>query len=59
LLSGGRRTDDGTNCDTSPPIDAICRTSVAVIGRMIGDAGRNTVCTAGAMAPFIPAISIS
>ena len=47
-------TDGGTNCETSPPMDAICRTSVAVIGRMIGDAGRNTVCTSGAMRPVHP-----
>ena len=40
-------------------MDAICRTSVAVIGRVIGEAGRKTVCTAGAIVPFMPAISIS
>ena len=28
---------------------AIWRTSVAVIGRTSGEAGRNTVCTSGAM----------
>ena len=28
-------------------------------GRTAGEAGRNTVCTSGAIAPFIPAISIS
>ena len=44
---------------TSPPIAAICRTKVAVIGRTAGDAGRNTVWTSGAMAPFMPAICIS
>ena len=38
---------------------AIWRTNVAVIGRTAGDAGRNTVCTSGAMAPFMPAICIS
>src|SRR5262249_22476774 len=52
-------TGGGTNGDTSPPIDAICRTSVAVIGRTVGAAGRKTPCTAGAIAAFIPPISIS
>src|SRR5438105_14935858 len=52
-------TGAGTNGVTSPPIDAICRTRVAVIGRTEADAGTNTVCTSGAMVAFIPAISIS
>jgi len=34
---------------------AICRTNVAVIGRTAGEAGRNTVTTSGAIAPFMPA----
>jgi hypothetical protein len=38
---------------------AIWRTKVAVIGRTIGEAGRKTVCTSGAMAAFMPAICIS
>ncbi len=38
---------------------AIWRTNVAVIGRTNGEAGRNTVCTPGAMASFMPAICIS
>src|SRR5262249_57614910 len=42
-------TGGGTNGDTSPPMDAICRTSGALIGRAIGEAGRKTVWTAGAM----------
>src|SRR5262245_58935525 len=52
-------TGGGTKDDTSPPIEAIWRTSVAVIGRTAGEAGRNTVWRSGAMAPFMPAISIS
>ena len=52
-------TGGGTNGETSPPMEAICRTSVAVIGRTAGAAGRKTVCTAGAIVAFIPAISIS
>src|SRR5262249_61292706 len=44
----------GTNGDTSPPMDAICRPSVALIGRTLGEAGRKTVCTAGAMVAFMP-----
>ena len=43
----------------SPPIRAIWRTKVAVIGRAAGLAGRKTVWTAGAIVPFIPAICIS
>ena len=38
---------------------AIWRTNVAVIGRTSGEAGRNTVCTFGAMVAFMPAICIS
>src|ERR1700722_18994121 len=49
----------GTKAETSPPIAAIWRTNVAVIGRTAGDGGRKTVCTLGAMVPFIPAICIS
>src|SRR6185437_2719108 len=40
-------TADGTNAETSPPIAAIWRTSVAVIGRTATEAGTNTVCTSG------------
>src|SRR5262249_20302357 len=54
-----RATAAGTKAETSPPIAAIWRTSVAVMGRTIGEAGRNTVCTSGAMASFMPAICIS
>ena len=49
----------GTKADTSPPMPAIWRTNVAVIGRTSGEAGRNTVCTFGAMVAFMPAICIS
>src|SRR3954462_3636537 len=49
-------TGGGTNSETSPPMEAICRTSVAVIGRTAGAAGTNTVWTAGAMVAFMPAI---
>ena len=58
-FSSGRRPTPERSGETSPPIDAIWRTSVAVIGRTDGEAGRKTVCTSGAMAPFMPAISIS
>src|SRR6478735_5400509 len=51
-------TDGGTNADTFPPIAAICRTSVAVIGRTATEAGRNTVCTSEAMVLFMTAICI-
>ena len=40
-------------------MSAIWRTSVAVICRTCGLAGRNTVSMPGAMAPFMPAICIS
>ena len=33
-------TDGGTKGVTSPPMDAICLTSVAVIGRTAGEAGQ-------------------
>ena len=52
-------TSAGTKAETSPPMAAIWRTKVAVIGRTAGDGGRKTVCTPGAMAAFIPAICIS
>ena len=52
-------TGGGTKGVTSPPMDAICLTSVAVIGRTAGEAGRNTVCTSAAITAFMPAISIS
>ena len=40
-------TAGGTKAETSPPMAAIWRTSVAVIGRTATDAGRNTVWTSG------------
>src|SRR5262249_35922778 len=52
-------TGAGTKADTSPPMDAIWRTSVAVIGRASAEAGTKTVVTSGAMVSFIPAICIS
>ena len=52
-------TDAGTKAETSPPIPAIWRTSVALIGRTAADAGRNTVCSSGAICAFMPAICIS
>ena len=52
-------TAAGTKAETSPPMPAIWRTNVAVIGRAAGEAGRNTVCMSAAMAPFMPAICIS
>ena len=52
-------TSGGTKAETSPPMPAIWRTNVAVIGRTGGEAGRKTVCMSGAMAPFMPAICIS
>src|SRR5262245_58569591 len=48
-----------TNCETLPPIMAICRTSVPVMCRTAGLAGRNTVSMSGAIAAFVPAICIS
>src|SRR5262249_29554954 len=52
-------TGGGTNGETSPPMDAICRTGAALTGRTIGEAGRKTVCAGGPMVAFMPAISIS
>src|SRR5690606_36194870 len=52
-------TTAGTKGLTSPPMEAICRTSVAVIVRTEGLAGRKTVCRSGAMVSFMPAICIS
>ena len=52
-------TDFGTKAETSPPIEAIWRTSVAVMWRASGDAGRKTVRRSGAIVPFMPAICIS
>ena len=57
LEAGGDR--GGTKAETSPPMPAIWRTSVAVIGRTAAEAGTNTVCTSGAMVSFMPAICIS
>jgi hypothetical protein len=37
----------GAKWDASPPIEAICRTRVAVIGRTGDDAGRKTVRRSG------------
>jgi len=52
-------TAAGTKAETSPPMPAIWRTNVAVIGRTIGEAGRNTVWMSAAIASFMPAICIS
>src|SRR3984885_1773722 len=52
-------TFGGANAEASPPIEAICRTKVAVIGLTGEDAGRKTVRNSGAIAPFMPAICIS
>src|SRR5579871_1363038 len=52
-------TTAGTKADTSPPMPAICRTKVALMGRTDGDAGRNTVSTSGAIAAIIPASCIN
>ena len=49
----------GAKGEASPPIEAICRTKVAVIGLTGEEAGRKTVRSSGAMAPFMPAICIS
>ena len=58
-LSGADATAAGTKGRMSPPIDAIWRTSVAVMVRTEGLAGRKTVCSSGAMVSFMPAICIS
>ena len=52
-------TASGTNGRMLPPMEAIWRTSVAVIVRTEGLAGRKTVCSSGAMVSFMPAICIS
>ncbi len=52
-------TGAGTKALTSPPMAAIWRTNVAVMGREAVAAGRKTVCTSGAMVAFMPAICIS
>ena len=52
-------TFGGAKAEASPPIEAICRTKVAVIGLTGEDAGRKTVRSSGAIAPFMPAICIS
>src|SRR5579871_535044 len=49
----------GAKGEASPPIEAIWRTSVAVIGLTGEEAGRKTVRISGAIAPFMPAICIS
>src|SRR5690606_23875132 len=49
----------GTKCVMSPPIEAIWRTSVAVMVRTDGLAGRKTVWRSGAIVSFMPAICIS
>src|SRR5215213_11498547 len=54
-----RSTLGGTKAETSPPIAAIWRTRVALIGRTAGEAGRNTVLIEGSKDAFIPAICIS
>ena len=55
----GATTAAGTKGRMSPPIDAIWRTSVAVMVRTEGLAGRKTVCSSGAIVSFMPAICIS
>ncbi len=40
-------TGAGTKVETSPPMPAICRTSVAVMGRTMGEAGRKNGLDAG------------
>src|SRR5271165_394606 len=52
-------TFGGAKEEASPPIAAIWRTKVAVIGLTGEEAGRKTVLSSGAMAPFMPAICIS
>jgi len=52
-------TFGGAKGEASPPIEAIWRTRVAVIGLTGEEAGRKTVRSSGAMAPFMPAICIS
>ena len=52
-------TFGGAKAEASPPMEAICRTKVAVIGLTGEEAGRKTVRNSGAMAPFMPAICIS
>ncbi len=52
-------TFGGAKGEASPPIEAIWRTSVAVIGLTGEDEGRKTVRSSGAIAPFMPAICIS
>ena len=59
LAVSASATTAGTKGRMSPPIDAIWRTSVAVMVRTEGLAGRNTVCRSGAMVSFMPAICIS
>jgi aldose 1-epimerase len=49
----------GAKGEASPPIEAIWRTKVAVIGLTGEEAGRKTVRSSGAIAPFMPAICIS
>ena len=55
----GSTTAFGTKGRMSPPIEAICRTNVAVMVRTDGLAGRKTVCRSGAIVSFMPAICIS
>src|SRR5581483_8391769 len=59
LAASRLATPAGTKPYTSPPIEAICRTSVPVMWRTAGLAGRKTVSRPGAMAAFMPAICIS
>ena len=59
LATSGLTTAFGTKGRMSPPIDAIWRTSVAVMVRTEGLAGRKTVCSSGAIVSFMPAICIS
>src|SRR5690606_21351227 len=59
FASSAAATLAGTKGRTLPPIAAIWRTSVAVMVRTEGLAGRNTVWSCGAMVSFMPAICIS
>lgn len=53
------RTAGDTKADASPPIAAMARTRFAAMWRTPGEADTKTVCTSGAISPFMPAICIS
>src|SRR5260370_42145237 len=52
-----RKSAAGTNAATSPPIAAIWPTSVAVVGRPFGEAGRHTGSASRGHASLNPAIA--